>query len=419
MEHLFRRVPIIIAGPPYYVVKRVRWSKAIGLTALVLILIPTFGAALAADVIYVETKERYEPGDNVEVKGYTNVTATVTVIITNSTDEIILTDNPNAKGKFSVEFTLGEDASGLYEVNATVGDIYDTTSFEVVVESDEGAGDNPGDEVMTLEDLLSAIARARWFIDKANTTATALQEEGYDMTLFWVKLNWLNDSLTEIYKNIDPNDIAASFEDLRDIRNEISQLSGLLSSITKNVEGEKAKQFTERMMRRIGDLKGRIDGVESAGVNEFRSNLDAHEKKLYRLWLTLNSTIPHDELESILKELDGVTQGVDSGFGLLGDEGYTLKEMYKLQARIDVFNATVERMKVRGKNMTRLQEKLDNAKGLMEQMEADLSAKNWGKMKDKIGDANENLRGVGKTIREMNKSNKGGNGKSNGNKKGN
>ena len=391
-----------------------------GLTSLVLLLIPSFGVALAADVIYVSTEESYESGDNVEVEGSTNVTGAVTVIITNSTgDEIFSSSvNPDEKGKFSVEFLLGEDASaGTYGVNATIGSIYNTTSFEVVAESDGG------EKTMTLEDLLPAIERAFRFIDKANATAIALQED-YNMTLFWEKLNELNESLTELYDNIELGNVGASVEDFRDISKEISQLSGLLSSITKNVKETKARQFTERIMRRIGDLNGWIDGLgESAGVDEFRSNLKAHQRKLERLWLTLNTTIPHKELEGILKDLEGVTQGVESGFDGLGDEGLTLKEMYKLQARIDVFNATVERMKERGKTMNRLQEKLinadnqlDSAKDLMTQMEEEFRAKNWGKMKNTIGDANENLRGVGKTIRELNKSNKGGNGKSNGNK---
>jgi hypothetical protein len=391
-----------------------------GLTSLVLLLIPSFGVALAADVIYVSTEESYESGDNVEVEGSTNVTGAVTVIITNSTeDEILrLTVDPDEEGEFSVDFPLGEDASaGTYGVNATIGSIYNTTSFEVVAESDDG------EKTMTLEDLLPAIERAFRFIDKANATAIALQED-YNMTLFWEKLNGLNESLTELYDNIELGNVGASVEDFRDISKEISQLSGLLSSITKNVKETKARQFTERIMRRIGDLNGWIDGLgESAGVDEFRSNLEAHQRKLERLWLTLNTTIPHKELEGILKDLEGVTQGVESGFDGLGDEGLTLKEMYKLQARIDVFNATVERMKERGKTMNRLQEKLinadnqlDSAKDLMTQMEEEFRAKNWGKMKNTIGDANENLRGVGKTIRELNKSNKGGNGKSNGNK---
>ena len=413
-----------------------------GLTSLVLLLIPSFGIALATDVIYVSTDESYESGENVEVEGSTNVTGAVTVFITNSTgDEIFSSSvNPDEKGKFSVEFLLGENASaGTYEVNATVGNIYNTTSFEVVAEPEDGGEDeggnvlsgedDPNEETMTREDLLSAIERAFRFIEKVNATAVLLQEEDYDMALFWEKLNWLNDSLTELNETcvaLSPGDPVPfeAVEEFRDLRKEISQLSGLLSSITKNVKETKVLQFTERMMRRLGDLKGRIDGLGmSAGVNEFRSNLEAQERKLDRLWLTLNSTIPHDDLEGYLKLLEGVTQGVDSGFAGMGDEGLTLKEMYKLQARIDVFNATVKRMLVRGKTMNRLQEKLinadnqlDSAKDLMEQMKEEFGARNWGKMKGTIDDANESLRGVGKTIREINKSDKSGNGKSNGNK---
>jgi len=389
-----------------------------GLTSLVLLLIPSFGVALAAEVIDVWTKESYEPGDKVNVEGYTNVTGPVTVIITNSTgDEIFSSLVYPDEGEFSVSFPLGENASaGTYEVKATVGNIYSTTSFEVVVESDGG------EETMTSVDLLCAIERAFRFIEKVNATAIALQEEDYDMALFWEKLNGLNESLTELYETCVALSPGVSVpveavEDFRDIRKEISLVSGLLSSITKNVKEAKARQFIERMMRRIGDLEGMIDGLgESAGVDEFRSSLEAHQRKLSRLWLTLNSTIPHDDLEVYLKELEGVTQGVDSGFEGMGEESLTMKEMYKLQARIEVFNATVERMKARNKTMNGLQEKLDNAEHLMGEMERQFNEKNWGKMKGTIDDANESLRGVGKTIRELNKSNKGGNGKSNGNK---
>jgi hypothetical protein len=412
----------------------VRWNRVIGLPVLALMLFSSFGVALAADVIDVWTDDdSYEPGDNVKVEGSTNVTGTVTVIITNSStgDEIRrLPDiDTDTEGEFSVSFKLGEDASaGTYGVNATIGDIYNTTSFEVV-ESDGGEGDNPDDEVMTLEDLLCAIERAFRFTDKANATAEALPED-YNVTLFLDKVNALNESLTELYDTciaLSPGDSVPVevFEEFCDLRKEISQLSGLLSSITKNVKEDKALRFTEHMMKQLGDLKDKIDGLgESAEVDEFRSNLEAHERKLKRLWLTLNTTISHDELENYMKQLENVTKGVESGFPVLGDEGLTLKEMYKLQARIDVFNATIERMKYKGKDMHRLQEKLvnaeqqlSNAKELMEKMEEEFKAKNWGKMKDSIGDVNENLRGVGKTIREMNKSNKGGNGNGNGNGK--
>jgi hypothetical protein len=394
-----------------------------GLMSLVLLLIPSFGVALSAEVIDVRTEESYEPGDNVEVEGGTNVTGTVTVIITNSSGYEILsfTEDPDEDGEFSVSFMLDEDTGGTYGVNATVGDIYNTTSFEVVVESGDGGdtqvqseGDDPSEEIMMLEDLLCAIDRAFRFIEKANATAEALQED-YDMTLFWEKVNTLNDSLTELYVIVNEDNLEASVEAFCDLRKEISQLSGLLSSITKSVKQEKALRFTERMMRQICDLEGMIDGLgESAGVDEFRSNLEAHVRKLKRLWLTLNTTIPPEELEGYMKELEGVTQGVDSDLDGLGEEGLTLKEMYKLQARIEVFNATVERMKERGKNMNRLQDKLGNARVLMEQMKAQFGELNQEQLKGLIEDANESLGGVGRTLREMNESNEGGNGKSQG-----
>jgi hypothetical protein len=50
----------------------------------------------------------------------------------------------------------------------------------------------------------------------------------------------------------------------------------------------------------------------------------------------------------------------------------------------------------------------------MEGLLNDWNGKNWGKVKEGIAESNDNLGGVGKTIRELNKpdkSNKGGNGK--------
>jgi hypothetical protein len=52
----------------------------------------------------------------------------------------------------------------------------------------------------------------------------------------------------------------------------------------------------------------------------------------------------------------------------------------------------------------------------MEQMEAQFKEKSWGKLKATISDTNESLGGVGKTILEMNRTNKGENGKGKGNK---
>jgi hypothetical protein len=154
---------------------------------------------------------------------------------------------------------------------------------------------------------------------------------------------------------------------------------------------------------------------ETEDGTKWRAALEAHQRKLERLRLTLNITNADDsitEAGDVIEELNGDLDEFDSG-------DFSLKEMFKVQAKIQVLNATVERMKAKGKSndMGRLQEKLRNAEALMGTLDGIEWEKNWGKMKD---DVDDELGGVGKAIRELNKrekpdkSNKGGNGKGNG-----
>jgi hypothetical protein len=403
-----------------------RWSRIIGLVVLTLMLVPSFGTALADDTLTVSTvKDSYELGDEVTVKGYTSIDEPVTVVIGNSSGDILTleSDDPNVKGNYTVEFDLDEKFEiGEYEVNATVGELWETTTFEVVIEEDDDEEDDGAcEDFETVDDLLCAIERALYYLNKVNDTTEALQID-YDMTSFWEYVEELNQSLTELYDDAISADWETSAEELIerfcDLRKEVSQLNGLLNSITKNVKAKKAQQFTMNMIRHINRLTWRIGNLTASEKSEqFANTIRAHNRTLNRLWLTLNTTIGEEELEELLGELQGVSQGVESGLDGLGEEGLSLKQMYKLQAKIDVFRSTVERMEKKGKDMGRLQEKLGKAEELMNGIEKDWNGKNWGKVKDGITDSNENLGGVGKTIRELNKpdkpdkSNKGGNGK--------
>ncbi len=279
----------------------------------------------------------------------------------------------------------------------------------------------PSDDVMTVEELLHAIERTFRYINKVDETAEALAEEGYNMTLLLDRIEELNGSLTELYEIVTTDNLEASIEEYRRLKREISGLNGLLSSITKNIKEGKILQFTERMMRRIGKLEGNIPLLASEEGDQLSSALQAQQRKLERLQLTLHTTINTDELETILDELEGIAQDVESGLDELGEEGYTLKQMYKLQARIQTFNATIERMKEKDKPMNRLEEKLGNAKQLMNKMEEQFGELDQAQLKAMVEDVDENFSGVGKAMWEMNKpvrtekSSRGGNGKNTGN----
>jgi len=395
-----------------------RWSKIIGLMVLTLVLVPGFSVALADEVLTVNTKDSYELGDEVSVKGYSSINETVTVVVSNGTDILTLTDVPNKNGNYTVEFILDDKFDvGEYEVNASVDDLWATTTFEVVVETEEPEeeGDGEACEEMTEEELYAAIDRALRFIDRVNATANSIEDE-YNMTDFYELVNELYSGLTELNDSIGTIPIEEARARFCELRKDVSNLNGLLNSVTKNVKVKKAERFMNQMEKLINSTVEKIQRFnETEDGTKWRAALEAHQRKLERLRLTLNITNADElitEAGGVMEELDGDLDEFDSG-------DFSLKEMFKVQAKIQVLNATVERMKAKGKsnNMSRLQEKLRNAEALMGTLDDVEWEKNWGKMKDEV---DAELSGVGKAIRELNKrekpdkSNKGGNGKGNG-----
>jgi len=348
-----------------------RWSKIIGLIALTLVLVPGFSTALADDVLTVSTvKGSYELGDEVSVKGYTPINETVTVRVQNGTGEVLtLFGDPNNKLNYTVEFTLDDRfETGEYEVNASVEDLWATATFEVVIEpddeeSEEGDEDPPCEE-MTEEELYAAIDRALLFIAKVNATANSIGDE-YNMTDFYEFVGELRTGLLELNESIGTLLIEEVRELFCDLRKDVSSLNGLLNSVTKEVKVRKAERFMEQMERLINST------VEKIATNADDLITDA---------------------DGVVEELNGDLDGFDSN-------GFSLKEMFKAQAKIQVLNATVERMKAKGKDMGRLQEKLRNAEALMGTFDDIEWEKNWGKMKDTLEGVEENLGGVGKAIR--------------------
>ena len=390
-----------------------RWSRIIGLTVLAFVLIPSFGIALAEPVLTVSLDEdSYEPGDWVEIEGYTNVTDTVYLEVTNSTDYVIFEDDTEpVDEEFSFKFQLDEDlASGVYVANVSVGELYDELTFEV--EED----DSPCD-VCSLENLTCAIDRAFWFIEKVNATAIVLDGEGYNVTYFWDMLDEMNDTLTELLYNVT-NDVITleeAAEIFSELRGDLGRLNGLLNSSTKQVKEQKAWRFMERMEKLINSTVEKINRFnETENGEKFRAALEAHQRKLQRLRLTLNAS----NVDELVDEAENVTETMSGDLDGFESDGFSLKAMFKVQARVQVLDETVQKMHGKGKVNTRLAEKLQNAQQLLGDWESEVEAKNWGKMKDLIDDANEKLGGVGKTIREsnkQNKSNKGGKGKNKGN----
>ncbi len=374
---------------------------------LTLLLVPNVVSAQAEPIIHIWTDEdTYEPGDNVEVEGYTNVTETVTIKITNSSGHEIhsTTDDPDENGNFSINYPLDVNTTeGTYGVNATVSNIYDTTSYEVELEAEE-EDDEPVEtnELSTSEELLSAIDRALRFIGKVNSTANTLNETGYNVTHFWDTLTELNHTLTELRYNITEEimPIGEASKVFSELRGDLGRLQGLLNSCAKTVKIDKAKRYMEHMEKLINSTMERIERFsETDKGGKLGAALEAQKRKLWRLRLQLNVT----NLEYTVDMLEDMSEDIDGSLTEFDSEGFSLKAMYKIQAKIQVFNASVTRMKSKGKYMNNLEQKLGNANQLMKQMEKHFGLDDTYDLSELIEEAEENIRGVGKTIRQLNK----------------
>jgi len=339
---------------------------------LALLLVPNVVSVQAESIIRIWTDyDTYEPGDDVEVEGYTNVTGTVTIKITNSSGHEIhsMTGDPEDNGNFSMEYSLDVNTTeGTYEVNATVSNIYNTTSYEVEVEVEEEDHEPvEANEASTNEGLLCAIDRAFWFIGKVNSTANTLNETGYNVTHFWDTLTELNHTLTELRYNITEEGmpIEEASKIFSEIRGDLGRLQGLLNSCAKTVKKDKAERYMEHMEKLINSTMERIERFnETDKGGKLGAALEAQKRKLWRLRLQLNVT----NIENTLDMLEVISEDIDGNLTEFDSEGFSLKAMYKVQAKIQVFNASVMRMKKKGKPMNNLEQKLGNANQLMEQM---------------------------------------------------
>lgn len=392
---MFQRVPQIETTTPYRTVK-MDLKKITAFVMLVLMVIPSLGMAMGFAVLTVETDSLiYEPGEDVEISGMADPNENISlIVIFNATQDTVFNETILAEedGNYSVTYKLPVDAlEGIYNVTA-YNETEAETFFEVV------QPEPPEEEAAV--GLVCAIDRALLYIEKVNSTAVNFNETGYNVAHFWDTLDELNRTLTELRYNITEEDmpLEEAAKIFSELRGDIGRLNGLLSSCAKKVKMEKAERYMEHMERLINSTIERIERLnETDKGGKLRAALEAQSRKLWRLRLQLNVT----NLEDTIGACQGTSNDIDASLTEFDSEGFSLKAMFKVQAKIQVFNATVERMKNKGKGMNNLEHKLGNANQLMEQMMEHLTDQD--NLDELIEEAEEDLKGVGKTIRQLNK----------------
>ena len=255
------------------------------------------------------------------------------------------------------------------------GDAYDAVQSLVSIEAKgkSGEGGDIDDDVEKAIGLYVAVDRAFLFIEKIVETADRLEEREYNVDLIRERLDDAYSSLTTLKGNLenDPIDTGDTARELARIRELIGQTMGLLhSTAAKEYKVEMAERFIEHVQSRIQGLDDKIDRlqgrIEAAKSQKARAALGRLLNKTEQMMLQLTE----GDVDAIIEELDDVVDEIEDELEEINGEGMssTLKAMDRIEARIRVLRATIERLERMGRNTTRVEEDLAAAEELLQEI---------------------------------------------------
>jgi len=436
-----------------------RLSKILALVAMALMAIPNLGVVAGAQSLEIHTdSEYYAPGEYVEIEGKTSALANVSILVyLNSTLETVYELNVTADddGEYSTSFQLPEEAvEGLYNVTASLDGDQAQAYFFVQLENEgeeepeeepqgeeesedqegpseeedesEGTEEEPEEEpevegteeeakemTSTEEDaektlgLKNAIQRARDYAVKIGEMAERLEE--FRRTIDETQQGYLEENITKALGILDEAegflepesfDPEAAAQKLAEAREILGQTIGYLNRTAKKM---KTANFIENVERQINSMEDKINriGDKLAKGELVLAALQARMRQLIRM----RERLTEGEVEEVVEALDDLIEGIDEDLGNLNGEGTAakFKAMNRLEARIRVLNATAERLADRGVDTSELDDQLESAEALVEEMMDKMSEGSTEEAEDLLDEVEDGLKGIGETIRSFKK----------------
>lgn len=408
------------------------------LAVMALMAMPNLGVVIGAQSLEVRTDSgSYAPGEYVEIEGKASALANVSILVyLNCTLETVYELNITADedGEYSTSFQLSEEvAEGLYNVTASLdGDqaqayffvqleneseeeSTEVTQGEEETEGQEGTSEEEDDESEGTEEeatekamgLKNAIQRARDYAEKIEEIAQRLEENG--RILDETQQGNLEENITkalqilgeaESFLEPDSFNAEAAAQKLAEAREILGQTMGYLNRSAKKL---KAANFIENVEEQINSMEDKIIriGDRLAKGELVLAALQARMRQLIRM----RERLTEGEVEEVVEALDDLIEGIDEDLGNLNGEGTAakFKAMNRLEARMRVLNATAERLADRGVDTSELDDQLESAEALVEEMMDKMSEGGTEEAEDLLDEVEDGLKGIGETIRSFKK----------------
>lgn len=263
--------------------------------------------------------------------------------------------------------------------------------------------DAPDEE--TAVGLRRAIERAYIFIEKINSTVERLEEEGYivqdvDSNLTDAKLHL--EAAEELLDSLEVEAAEPEFSSAREI---MGSTMGWLHSTAKKVKLTRTERFMAQFQRQIQNVNGtllRLQERLGAGVTaSVRGVLTSSMNRLQQLRRRMTD---NGDLEAALDELEDMVGEIEGSVGGLGKNyANKIKSMNRFEAKIRVLNATSQRLSGKGCDTTAVDEDLDVADSLLEEIIELLEESDTGAAEGLIEEIEDLVSGVSGNIRAIRK----------------
>ncbi|MCW4049302.1 MAG: hypothetical protein NWE89_06140 [Candidatus Bathyarchaeota archaeon] len=231
--------------------------------------------------------------------------------------------------------------------------------------------------------LAGAIERARLYLDKVRNLADNMAEE-YSAD----PDHMIHGYLDEIYDLIDQDyedpsamyyldqastylgtgDFNLTARNLAAARNILGRVKGLLNSMVKAHKVARTESFIRQFEHRIEGLenkivrlRGRFGGSETSNM---MASMGLAKGKIHQL----GEDLSEDNLDDVIDELEITTESIDEDLEEMDSDGIspTLMTIDRLEAKIRVLNATANRLRQKGMDVTEIEEDLENAKAMLD-----------------------------------------------------
>ena len=262
--------------------------------------------------------------------------------------------------------------------------------------------EEPTEEEEDAEERLGlrvAIERAYVYLDRVNETLRRLSEEMEDVSEVEALLERARMHLDYAMGNFTSGDYDVSVREFTEARRLLGSANALLHRSILEHKRAKAAQYMEHVRAQIRNLNGTLqrlqEQLEEGRLTRVRAVLNATARHLQRLQERLRQYGAGEDIGDALDELEDAVEGMGESLDDLNEEGMgeQLRSINRVQAWIQVMNATRNRLSRRDEDSSEIQERIRERIQEAEQM--------MEEAKERLGRGNsEGLREILEAARE-------------------